>query len=60
MKKKLVKLPDGNYVNPDFVTSVRRCSPYTRVWVVGDAGYHTYQLDFPESMHDEIAKIICA
>lgn len=62
---KLVKLPSGNYVNPDFVTSINylpgptQYTPGTTVmWVVGGAGYHTYEMRFSGDCRDELYNIL--
>lgn len=64
--KKLVKLPDGNYVNPDYVTAIelksseqhgkRRC--LTHVWVVKDSGYGTGNFQYEGDRRDELALLL--
>ena len=57
---KLVKLPSGDYVNPDFVTSVIYNGYSTSVWVIGKAGYRTFEINFPGDYRYELSKIINA
>ena len=54
---KLVELPDGTFVNPDYVTSIEFDS-FTLVWVVGHSGYHTYAVRFDGDRVKELAKLI--
>ena len=62
MKKPLVKLPDGNYVNPMHVTCVefkdQTYGKHTWVWVKKDAGYGTGSFRFTGDRREELAKII--
>lgn len=61
---KLVKLPNSDYVNPDYVTSIEYLKSNsggngrTKVWVIGNAGYHTYSIDFDGDRRDELVKLI--
>jgi hypothetical protein len=61
-KTKLVKLPNGCWVNPDYVTCVElqgsKGTLYTAVWVVKDAGYGTGSYSFAGDIKDEIAKLL--
>lgn len=64
----LVKLPDGNYVNPAEVTLIeivkrvdsqcRPITPNTLVWVRAHAGYGTTSLTFEGDRRDELAALI--
>ena len=55
---KLVKLSNGDYVNPDHVTSIVYTGYETKIWVVGNSGYHTFSISFPGDRRDELSKII--
>lgn len=56
---KLVKLPDGTWVNPEHVTCIEYKNGDTRVWVKKDAGYGTGSIYFDGSdRRDELATII--
>ena len=64
MRKKstLVKLPNGEWVNPNYVTNI--CNEkydtkiWTKLWIVKDAGYGTGQILFEGDCKDQLAKII--
>jgi hypothetical protein len=62
MKKALVKLPNGDYVNPAHVTCVEfksySHSSETLVWVKKNAGYGTGQFAFVGDRREELAKIL--
>jgi hypothetical protein len=58
-----VKLPNGDYVNPRYVTSIRTQTfssgkTVTYVWVVGNSGYGTFFIDFDGDRRNELAKLI--
>lgn len=59
---RLVKLPDGNLVNPAFVTCIelkvyeRRSE--TVLWCVGHAGYGTTSFSFPGDQRKKLAELI--
>lgn len=61
-KKTMVKLPNGNWVNPEHVTCIE-CKKYpnsiiTSLWVKMSGGYGTSNFDFPGDCRDSLAKII--
>jgi hypothetical protein len=62
----MVKLPDGNWVNPAHVTCIEfvetpvgtKFFPKTRLWVKKNAGYGTGSFDFDGDIRDKLAKLI--
>lgn len=58
----MVKLPDGNYVNPQYVTCIEMressTSRWTVLWVVGAAGYGTLSFRFDGDRRDSLAKLL--
>ena len=64
-RMKLVKLPDGNHVNPEYVTCIEYADigatgMYTLVWVIANSGYHTQSFRFKGDVRDELAQLIQA
>lgn len=66
MKKKqtLIKLPNGNWANPEYVTAIELCGsatgPRTKVWAVMDSGYGTGTIyDVHGDHRDQLANLIC-
>lgn len=59
---KLVQLPDGNWVNPAYVTAIELAKifdeTWTRVWVVKDGEYHTGNYCFKGDIRDALAKAL--
>jgi hypothetical protein len=58
-----VKLPNGNYVNPSYVTTIRTTQGrydiiWTELWVVGHAGYGTLSYIFKGDVRDELALLL--
>jgi hypothetical protein len=64
----LIKLPGGEWVNPQYVTAIEVVTvdtytnppkqPWTKIWVVKDAGYGTGSIMLQGDRADEIAELL--
>lgn len=59
---KLVKFPNGDYVNPTYVTLIELVKSngtlFTRAWVISDAGYNTKSIEFLGDCRQQLADLL--
>ena len=53
---KLIKI-NNTWINPDFITSIIPTQNGSKVWVIGNAGYGTFEVETTRSPESLVKKI---